>query len=347
MPMLDRTQLQILLALPQRGATSWARLVDAQDASLPEFHAALEALQAQGRIVTGAEGFRLTPEGGRVIAALSEAPPLALQCADCQGKGYVITAEDARLRRLEQVLSGRPSPNLDYDQGAITPADSLLRAAFMEERGDLCGARILFVGDFDLMSVALALTGRPARVVVLEIDQRVVGFINEVAHREDLRLEARPFDVRDPFPESLSKQFDVFLCDPVETLAGIRLYLSRGCAALVGEGAAAYIGLTTLEASRRKWYDVQAVMYDMGFAITDIRRRFSGYPDHDEAPTCSVHTYPIIQRMAGQEIGHRWYTSAFVRAEAVRDPEPIVTGQAELGEELYVDDEAWATPRRI
>jgi predicted methyltransferase len=344
--MRDRTHFQILQALSQQDTASWARLVDSQDASLPEFHAALEALLAQGQIVTGPQGISLTPDGRRAIAVLSKEPPLALACTHCQSKGYAVAAEDDRLRRLDQLLGGRPAPNLDFDQGAITSADSLLRAGFVEERGDLCGARILFVGDFDLTSVALALTGRPARVVVLEIDPRVIGFINEVARRESLRLEARLFDVRDPLPESLCKQFDVFLCDPEETLAGIRLYLSRGCSALAGEGAAAYVGLTTLEASRRKWRDIQGILYEMGFAITDIRRKFSSYPDHDNAPTASAHVYPIIERMAGREIGHRWYTSAFIRAEAVGDPRPVLTGRSELGEELYVDDEAWATPRR-
>jgi len=347
MQILVRTQLQILLALSSQGVASWARLVDAQDGSLPEFLAALEALQAEGWIDANNQGFRLTGVGKKMITALSDAPPVALQCPVCESKGYRIAAEDSALLRLERTLAGRPSPNLDYDQGAITPADSLLRAAFMEERGDLCGARILFVGDFDLMSVALALTGRPKRIVVLEIDQRVVAFINEVAHREGLNLEARAFDVRDALPEELRKQFDAFLCDPVETLVGIRLYLSRGCAGLAGEGAAAYVGLTTLEASRTKWYDIQRLMHEMGFAITDIRRKFSGYPDHDEGPTNSAYTYAILDRMPGQQIHHRWYTSAFVRAEAVRNPDPVITGRAELGEELYVDDEAWATPRRI
>jgi predicted methyltransferase len=343
---MDRTRKQILLALPLEGGISWARLVDAQDASLPEFDHALQALQDEGTIVTTREGIEVTASGRGAIAALAKAPPVDLECPRCESKGYTIASDDPRLRRLEQALAGRPDPNLDYDQGAITPADSLLRAAFMEQRGDLCGASILFVGDFDLMSVALALTERPAKVVVLDIDERVISFINQIARRAGLRLEAVPFDVREPLPERLHRQFNVFLCDPVETLAGIRLYLSRGCSALAGSGSAAYVGLTTLEASRKKWFDIQAVLYEMGFAITDIRRKFSGYPDHDEAPAGSAHTYPILERMGDQRIGHRWYTSAFLRAEAVRTPEPAIAGRAELGEELYIDDEAWATPRR-
>jgi predicted methyltransferase len=269
-----------------------------------------------------------------------------MQCRECGSKGYVVLPKDARLHRLEQLLEGRPDPNFAYDQGAITPADSLLRAGFMEERGDLSGTNVLFIGDFDLMSVALAMTAQPARITVLEIDERVVDFINRAASREGLRLDAIPFDVRDSLPESLLGKFDVFLCDPVETLAGIRLYLSRGCSGLTGEGAAAYVGLTTLEASRRKWYDIQAVLHDMGFAITDIRRKFSGYPDHDEVPVDASYTYPIIERMSGQQIGHRWYTSAFMRAEAVRMLTPCVIGRVDLGDDLYLDEEAWATPRK-
>src|SRR4051794_25697233 len=98
--MSGRTQLQILLALTKQGAASWAQLVDAQDSSLPEFHAALEALEKQGRIINGPQGIRLTTEGKEAIANISGSPPLALQCPDCQSKGYIIPEDDPRLRRL-------------------------------------------------------------------------------------------------------------------------------------------------------------------------------------------------------------------------------------------------------
>ncbi len=341
-----RTRLQVLDWLARHGRATWGELLDAQDASIPEFHATLAALHAEGRIIIERGAITLSESGRAEFDAPGAAAPLDLACRTCDGKGYAIAADSPALRRLESLLEGRPTPDLEYDQGAITPADALLRAAFLEERGDLRGRDVLLVGDFDLMSLALALTGQPRRVVVLEIDRRVVDFVNAAAAREGLRAEAHPFDVRHPIPPAFQASFDVFLCDPVETLAGISLYLSRGVSGLRGEGAAAYLGLTTLEASRKKWYDIQGVLHQMGLAVTDVRRRFSDYPDHDDAPAPDTgYAWPILQTLGTEGTGHRWYRSAFVRAEAVRTPTPIVTGAVSLGPELYVDDEAWATPR--
>jgi hypothetical protein len=344
--MNERTRLQVLERLARTGRAGWGELLDAQDASLPEFHATLAALEAEGTIVVEKGAATLSARGRAEWHAGHEGAPLDLSCRACDGKGYAVRADHAALRRLEALLAGRPEPDLGYDQGAITPADALLRAAFLEERGDLRGRDLLLVGDFDLMSLALALTGQPRRVVVLEIDRRVVDFVNAAAAREGLRVSARPFDVREPIPAALERSFDAFLCDPVETLAGISLYLSRGASALRGEGAAAYLGLTTLEASRGKWWGIQGVLHDMGFVLTDARRRFSDYPDHDGAPAPdSSFEWPVLQRLGTEGTGHRWYRSAFLRAEAVRVPAPAVTGAVALGPELYVDDEAWATPR--
>lgn len=341
--MNPRTRLQVLTALERRGRASWGQLLDAQDASIPEFHATLDALDASGEVSVDAGFVTLTGPGR---AALRSAP-LDLRCPGCDGKGYAVAPDAAPLKRLEALLEGRPAPDLTYDQGAITPEDSLLRTAFLDERGDLLDRDLLLVGDFDLLSLALAATRRPRRVVVVDIDTRVIDFVNAVAAREGLPLEAHPFDVRHPLPAELQGRFDVFLCDPVETLRGIELYLSRGASALRGEGSAAYLGLTTLEASRRKWFDIQALLHAMGFAVTDARRRFSGYPDHDHAAEEGGFAWPILERLGREGVEHRWYTAAFLRAEAVRAPSPTVSGGVELGPELYVDDEAWATPRVV
>ena len=79
--------------------------------------------------------------------------------------------------------------------------------------------------------------------------------------------------------------------------------------------------------------------------LTDVRRRFNGYPDHDHAPEDSAYSYPVIDALGLGGVGHRWYRSALIRAEVVRGPTPAVDGPVELDSALYVDDEAWATPR--
>jgi len=187
----------------------------------------------------------------------------------------------------------------------------------------------------------MAMTQLPKLVVVLDADERLIKYINEVAQELKLShiLRGEAFDVRYELKDEYMKSFDLFSCDPVETLEGITLYLSRGARALRGSGSSAYIGLTTLEASRKKWFDIQKVLMDMNFVMTDVRRNFNGYPDTGLE---EMHT---IYSKLGSVPDCVWYWAALIRVEAVGAPLPIVTGEYDKhGPDIYMDQEAWATP---
>ena len=78
-------------------------------------------------------------------------------------------------------------------------------------------------------------------------------------------------------PAHFRGQFDVFFTDPVETVKGLLLFLSRCTEGLRGPGASGYFGLSYLEASWRKWRKIQQGILDMGFAITDMLGAFQDY----------------------------------------------------------------------
>src|SRR5262245_23084601 len=157
--MRDRIQAQILECLARTGGAPWGLVVDAQDGTLAEFHRAAEGLGAEGLLVI--ERGRVIPTAAGLQAAGFAGVPVDVRCPACDGRGYGVDASRAGLAALERLLTGRPPPRLDLDQGAITAEDSWLRAGFLRERGDLHGAHILMVGDFDLISLALALIGGP------------------------------------------------------------------------------------------------------------------------------------------------------------------------------------------
>ena len=50
-------------------------------------------------------------------------------------------------------------------QTSITGEDAIIRVGFIHERGDLIDKDLLFIGDFDCLSIAAALTGLPRRIV--------------------------------------------------------------------------------------------------------------------------------------------------------------------------------------
>ena len=227
----------------------------------------------------------------------------------------------------------------------MVTADALLRAAFAQARGDLDGRRILVIGDDGLQTLSLALAGRPERVVMLDIDERLAAFVRDVAGREGLPVEACAYDVRTPLPARFAGGFDVVVCDPLETVAGLRLFLARAAAALCGAGTAIIFGLTTLEACAAKWHAVQGLLHDMGFFITDARRRFHGYPGHDGPPDDPRFNVPFLEALGQTGAEAAWYRSALVRAEAVRSPDPCVVDPVRPDLEVCADGEAWATPR--
>jgi len=339
--MYKRIKNQIIQALVQ-GEKSLYALIDSQDASLKEFFPVLEEFQKEGLVRVESGKAALTSQGESAYGFLRRWRTSA--CPHCLQTGYVPSEPFTRLTpQFEEFLQGRPSASEDFDQGFISLQGVLRRAAFLHERGDLLRTSICLIGDDDLLGAALALTDLPERVLVLEIDSRLVRYINDLASRHKLPLEARVFDVQNPLPQEVAGQHEVFITDPVETLPGITLFLSRGVSALSGKGCSGYFGLTTLEASRSKWYAIQQRLLQMGLVITDIRRRYSLYPQQETSfasyqEKCEVFEY------IGVEADTDWYTSSLYRVEAVQEPSPFIQEAMNLDEKVYRDEESLATP---
>jgi len=337
---VDRTEKQILQTL-LGGEISVYRLIDSQDASLNEFLEVVSGLRNDGLIYLRDGRAGLTERGKEVSRGLRYVEGLTCNC--CEGTGYVIPEFFKQiLEKYGKIAKNRPEAVEKYDQGFIGQEGVLRRVEFVYERGDLNG-RIFVVGDDDLFSIAASLTGMPEKVFVVDIDDRLIDFINKVADEHSLNVEAMVYDVQSAFPKELKKKFDVFVTDPVETIPGLRLFLSRGVSTLRDVGCSAYFGLTTLEASRRKWYEIQRMIHDMGFVITDIRRKFSVYPEEEKNFFRFQHKLPIVKSL-GARIDYNWYKSSFFRIEAVKEPKPLVEGEMIIDEQVYKDEESWATP---
>jgi len=319
----------------------WALLI-LQDETLRDFFLAYEDLKTNALIAIASDGkLSLTDKGRGALPeqAVKAEADFNHQCRGCAGRGYSIPLNSEKLlATFKQLMTRRPPPSEKFDQTSITAEDAFVRVGFFHERGDLVNKELLMVGDFDCLSVVAALTGLPKRVVVVEYDDRLVNFLNEIAAELHLNLKAHKFDVRAAFPAELTKSFDVFSCDPVETLEGIKLYIARGVTGLKGVGCSGYIGLTSLEASKKKWFDIEKIFFEMNFAITDLRRNFNAYPD-----TGLEEMHPFYQKI-GVAPDCTWYWAALVRIEAVEVPNIPILGEYTGPDDIYVDDEAWATP---
>lgn len=145
------------------------------------------------------------------------------------------------LSMLENIFLQRPQVNVQIDQSKCTPETSLRRAILCFRSHALVGKKILCVGDDDLVSVALGLlhlrlfpyaNRSKTEIVVVDIDERFLQCIRQIAGREGLPIRCHVLDLRQPLPEELRGQFDCFFTDPPYTLQGLTLFLSRGIASL-------------------------------------------------------------------------------------------------------------------
>lgn len=186
---------------------------------------------------------------------------------------------------LAKNFSARPQVDVTIDQSKATPITSLRRAVLCLQNHALIGKQILCVGDDDLVSIALGFLlkrlfpkGIPAqtRISVLDVDERFLDTIREIAGVNSLPVECLRLDLRNPLPANLVGQFDCFFTDPPYTLPGMSLFLSRGITALKKT-----VGLPVFLSFSHKSPDFTLEMQQewlrLGVVISEVIPRFNQY----------------------------------------------------------------------
>ena len=200
-----------------------------------------------------------------------------LKCPVCNGKGVVLDEyfEDI-LKRHKKYAKMRPTVNTSIDQSFATPETAVYRAAFMADRGDLEGKKILFVGDDDLTSIPTAMSGLCDEVVVMDIDERLLNLINNISEKEGLNIKTIKQDFRNPIKNEYMGAFDTVFTDPPYTLDGLKLFLSRGVEGL-GEGKDGTLYLAFSHKPIDEYLELQKIINSMGFVIYELIPGFNTY----------------------------------------------------------------------
>ncbi|MCS7238065.1 MAG: bis-aminopropyl spermidine synthase family protein [Thermoguttaceae bacterium] len=314
---LTRTAFQILRAVASRPCCLWD-ILSSTDGTIRDIYDTCRWLRERGWIVE---------RDGRV--QLGRLPKYWTQALR-------VDFEQHR-EQFRGVAGECPAPTTQFFQEPIVPDDVVRRVEFLYERGDLFERAILVLGDDDLFSLAAGLTELPRRIVVGEIDERVVNFINAEAKKRNLKVEAFVYNVAEPLPAHLRRAFDVFVMDPVETVSGFSAWLSRGLAAIRHPGAV-YFGLTELECPPSYWHKFQRLLVDCGLVLTDILRNFSHYKNASLAnpqawqKTKLVREAPLPAKADEQP---HWYRSSFCRAVTVKTPKVPIRGRIKLDSRFY------------
>ena len=345
--MLSQGEKQILRILMDGEQSHWEVLAR-YDNHINNFYETLKGLLDRGYLKSSNGKLSITEEGRRIANEAGLMPPLGRICEHCKGRGIDISSMEEAYNLYSELVKSRPKPISDFDQGYISIDGVMARVAYMDYRNDLSGSDVLVMGDDDLVSIAMAATSLPRSITVIEIDQRLIDFINSIAREYGFNIHAQTYDVRKDLPEEMRRKFDVFVTDPVETIPGIKLFLSRATSGLKGEGSAGYFGLTTLEASKRKWREIQRMLHEMNFVITDIIPKFSTYPMQDnlEISITNCDVWEMVTSLGGSStVDADFYKSSLYRIELVDEPNPLVEGDATLGNEIYMDDESSVTAK--
>lgn len=319
----------VLAALARLEPVSVRALGRAADLPVPIVAAICGELRRHG-IVAEARPAQLTIAGRRRFAA-ARAAAIEVTCPACGGRGIALPDSVGRLRRgLARIADNAPAARVDLDQCHCTPKTKLRRVLALHAAGAIAGKRVLLLGDDDLTSIALArfveqLGARPAiaELTVLDVDRRLLAFVEAQLHDAPFPLRTVHHDLRDPLPRMLSRRFDTLVMDPPYTTAGARLFLARAIEAHAGEGADIFLSFGSRRPQAQ--FEVQGTIVQSGLEIRALTRDFNDYVGAGVIGGTS-HLYhlratPDVRLRAGRDDGPL-YTGARRRTAATPSTSP-------------------------
>jgi len=172
-------------------------------------------------IIAQDNGTRLTQDGKKFIN-------FSLKYESVNNELYSLIMNDSitiddvfkeEIDKLREVFEGRPQVDVTIDQSKCTVETSIKRALLCLKYKSLIGKRILCVGDDDLVSVSLGFLAKKlisngskekCTITVLDLDERFLVYIDNIAKKEDLPIECNKVDLRQPIEDRLLNQYDCF-----------------------------------------------------------------------------------------------------------------------------------------
>ncbi|MCI8610476.1 MAG: bis-aminopropyl spermidine synthase family protein [Dorea sp.] len=107
-----------------------------------------------------------------------------------------------------------------------------LRYALMLQNNDLNNKSVIFLGDDELFSVLYALNSNAKRIVVIDIDDRILSYIQKVSKEYNLKIEVYKHNIFEKLPHELVNQFDIFFASGLKDYGGLLTFLLTGIISL-------------------------------------------------------------------------------------------------------------------
>src|SRR5215207_6160907 len=123
----------------------------------------------------------------RLIALDADAPALAAVRDRIGMQPAVPTQPTAEaVARMQMLIDAAPEPSRQLDHVSATALTAARRATWLGDQLVLEGRRLLFAGDHDLTSLAAAALLPDTDIVVVDVDERLLDFIDHAARQEGL-----------------------------------------------------------------------------------------------------------------------------------------------------------------
>ncbi|UVS81693.1 bis-aminopropyl spermidine synthase family protein [Actinokineospora sp. UTMC 2448] len=134
---------------------------------------------------------------------------------------------------LADVLAGVPRPLRALDHVQADLATMRQRARWLDETYELAGAHLVCVGDHDLTALAACMVRPSLTATVVDVDERLLAYVDEVARARNLSVRCLHADFRFGVP---ALDADLVFTDPPYTPEGMRLFLARAIQSLRADG---------------------------------------------------------------------------------------------------------------
>ncbi len=271
----------------------------------------LEILLERKIVKVKNEKIYFTKRGREILKDINLEKIVKPECRKCEGRGINFKFDSKLYSTFLEIQKKRPKPLKKYDQGNVTPQTTIARVLLAMSHGDIENKEILILGaEDDLLGLALALTKKPKKILVLDIDKRLIDFDNYWAEKLKLNLKAEVFDLRRKLPKDLIGKFDVFFTDPSETVQSIKGFILKGIATLKSPGCVGYFGFTFKDSSLKKWYILQKILNNSKVVITEILREFNFYENWPYLEETKSFKESAAEKLPDKTI---WYTSNWYR----------------------------------
>lgn len=180
---------------------------------------------------------------------------------------------------LQSIKGKQPAPKREYDQFTATIKTTARRASLMSFFGDVKDKKLLFLGDDDFTSIATASLKEAEKIVVADIDERILGEIKSLSDDRDFGIETINYDARKKLSHELVGKFDVVFTDPPYTPEGIKLFVSRAVESLDSNNKTArvYVCYGNSDRAKERFLLIQEVFVNSGLMVRWVFDKFNRY----------------------------------------------------------------------